>query len=386
MFVLDLRWLLFGLLTTLIVAGLLAAWLERRRPGWRGTPDPGGEQVWAVLEQAPVGLLLLDGSGAYRYANLQARQLLGLAGLAGLLPEEAWVSRLAEDRQAARQDPVGGSRYRSVMLAPDRSIRWWITPWEDLAAGPGQSRDLIILLDATAQQRTEQAAGRLLSDLSHELRTPLATILTHLEVLLLPDLSTELGQQSLHMLKAEGRRMARLVNDMLELGRLETRTEIERRPVDLLGIVEQIVAQMTPLAQERGMKLALEAVTPLPLVVGDEYRLRQAFLNLVDNGIKHCRPGDRVVVSLRQEPGGLACAVCDDGPGIPAQHLPHITQRFYRSTPQGEGGSGLGLSLVAEILRRHGSGLEIDSRAVGDDTGTDFRFLLPVLPGEEADE
>ena len=134
------------------------------------------------------------------------------------------------------------------------------------------------------------------------------------------------------------------------------------------------------------MKLALEAATPLPLVVGDEYRLKQVFLNLVDNGLKHCRPGDRVVVSLRQEPGGLACAVCDDGPGIPAQHLPHATRRFYRGTPQGEGGSGLGLSLVAEILSRHGSRLEIDSRAEGAETGTEVRFLLPVLPGEEADE
>jgi signal transduction histidine kinase len=347
--------------------------------------DPDGEQVWAMLEQAPAGLLLLDGLGTYRYANLQARQLLGLARRVGLLPEEPWVSHLAEDRQAARQNAVGGSRYRSLMLAPDRSVRWWITPWEDLAASPGHDRDLVILLDATAQQRAEQAAGRLLSDLSHELRTPLATILTHLEVLLLPDLSTEIGQQSLYLLKAEGRRMARLVNDMLELGRLETSAEIERRPVDLLGMVEQIVAQMAPQAQERGMKLALEAATPLPLVIGDEYRLRQVFLNLVDNGIKHCRPGDRVVVSLRQEPAGLACSVCDDGPGIPAQHLPHVTQRFYRGTPQGEGGSGLGLSLVAEILRRHGSRLEIDSRAVGDETGTNVRFLLPVLPGEEAD-
>ena len=386
MFVLDLRWLLFGLLTTVIAAGLLAAWLERRRPGRRGTADPDGEQVWAALEQAPAGLLLLDGPGAYRYANLQARQLLGLAGRAGPLPAEPWVPRLAEDRQAARQDTVGGSRYRSVMLAPDRTVRWWITPWDDLAAGAGHSRDMVVLLDATAQQRSEQAASRLLSDLSHELRTPLATILTHLEVLLLPDLSTELGRQSLHLLKAEGRRMARLVNDMLELGRLETSAEIERRPVDLLGVVEQVAAQMAPQAQERGMKLALEAATPLPLVVGDEYRLKQVFLNLVDNGLKHCRPGDRVVVSLRQEPGGLACAVCDDGPGIPAQHLPHVTRRFYRGTPQGEGGSGLGLSLVAEILRRHGSRLEIDSRAEGDETGTDVRFLLPVLPGEEADE
>lgn len=389
MLVFDLRWLLFGLLTTLIVAGLLAAWWERRRRSRRGVLMFDIEKVGATLEQAPIGLLVLDGFDAFRYANAQARQLLDLAGPAGPLPEEAWVSGLKEDREATRQEEVARSRYRSVLLAPDRAIRWWITPWDDLSPGflaPGQAergRDLVILADATAQQRAERAADHLLGDLSHELRTPLATILTHLEILLLPDISTEIGQQSLHLLKAEARRMARLVNDMLELGRLETSAEIERRPVDLLGVVKQVIAQITPQAQEQGMSIVLEADDPLLLVVGDEHRLRRVFLNLLDNAVKHCRPGDRIVVSLRQEPGGLTCAVCDNGPGITAKHLPHVTRRFYRGTPQGEGGSGLGLSLVAEILHRHGSRLEIDSRTEGDETGTHVRFVLPVLPDEE---
>jgi len=177
--------------------------------------------------------------------------------------------------------------------------------------------------------------------------------------------------------------MARLVNDMLELGRLETSAEIERRAVDLLTVVEQAIAQIAPQAEEREIAVSLEADAPLPLVLGNADRLKQVFLNLLNNAVTYSRPGDRVMVSLRLEREGIACAVSDTGPGIPAEHLPHVTRRFYRAVPKGEGGSGLGLALVKEILRRHQSRLEIESQTEGEETGTCVRFVLPVLPEEE---
>ena len=206
--------------------------------------------------------------------------------------------------------------------------------------------------------------------------------MTHLEILRLPDVSEEIRRQSLHLLQVETKRMARLINQMLELGRLETSAEIERRPVDILALVEQAIAQSAPQAEERGITLSLQADTPLPLVVGQEDRLLQVFLNLLDNGIKYSRPGDRVTVSLGQAEEGVACVVRDTGPGIPAEHLPHVTRRFYRAAPQKIEGSGLGLALVEEILRRHQSHLEIESHTQGEETGTWVRFVLPVLPEE----
>lgn len=97
-------------------------------------------------------------------------------------------------------------------------------------------------------------------------------------------------------------------------------------------------------------------------------------------GIKYSRPGDRVIVSLGQADEGITCSVCDTGPGIPAEHLPHVTRRFYRAAPQEIEGSGLGLALVEEILRRHQSRMEIESCTEGEETGTQVRFVLPVLP------
>jgi two-component system phosphate regulon sensor histidine kinase PhoR len=237
---------------------------------------------------------------------------------------------------------------------------------------------LVILLDFTAQQQREDASRHLVNDLSHELRTPLATILTHLEVLGLSELSPEVQRRSIQLLKAEANRMARLVNQLLEIGRLETSLDIERRPLDLLALVEHVVSQLTPQASARGIALNLEADAPLARLVGDADRLQQVFLNLIDNSIKYSRPGDRVEVSLSQQPDGIYCSVRDNGPGIPAEHLPHITERFYRAASRDLAGSGLGLALVDEILRRHDSKLQIESQADGEVTGTCMSFILLV--------
>lgn len=383
MLVLDLRWLLFALLVAAVVAVRLAPWLARRLRRGRAfldRPDP--DHLGAALEHAPFGLLLLDGPAACRYANLQARQLLGLDSAAGPLPPAAWGEALAADRASARAEPAVAGRFRTFPLALDqpcpqepadptaRFVRWWITPLEDL--------DLVLLLDVSGQQRAEAATRALLNDLSHELRTPVATILTHLEVLGLASVSPEVRQQSLGLLKAEARRMARLVHQMLELGRLETSADLDRRPLDLLALVEQAVAQVAPAAEEHGIVLTLEAATPLPEVPGDRDRLHQVFLNLLDNAVKYCRPGDRVVVALAPDGDGVRCAVRDTGPGIPARHLPHLTRRFYRAAGEGTEGSGLGLALVEAVLLRHQSRLTIASRTEGPDQGTSFEFVLPT--------
>jgi signal transduction histidine kinase len=377
MLLFDLQWLLFGFLLLLVATVSAAVWLGRRQRR-KGAYEalPGVEEVYPLLERVPFGVLVLEDIRTCCYANPYACRLLGLASPPCQLPETAWVHLLNEDRVAARLEAGIEGRYRSsVSLSSDQVVRWWVDPCGDL--------DLVFLLDVTTQQRAEQAARFLLSDLSHELRTPLATILTHLQVLLLPDISTEIGQQSLRLLKEEAQRMARLVSDMLELGRLETSAEIERRPVNLLSVVEQAIAQIAPQAEEREIAVSLEADAPLPLILGNADRLKQLFLNLLNNAVTYSRPGDRVIVSLRRGREGIACAVCDTGPGIPAEHLPHVTRRFYRAVPQGEGGSGLGLALVKEILRRHQSHLEIESQTEGEETGTRVRFVLPVLPEEE---
>ena len=192
MLLLDLRWLLFGFLLIVVAVASGAVWLDRRRRRKRGAAflDPQG--LGGVLERTPFGWLLLDGPHTYRYANPYARCLLGLDSPAGALPEAPWISLLNEDRAAAQEAIALGCR-RSVSLPSGSAVWWWVTSWNDL--------DVAFLLDITAQRRAEQAVGYLFSGLSHELRTPLGTILTHLEILLLPDISEVLRQQSIRLLK-----------------------------------------------------------------------------------------------------------------------------------------------------------------------------------------
>ncbi len=362
----DLQTLLFILILLVVVPVLIGFYLaQRRQHGGMRLPD--GASLLDALHDAPFGVVALE-EEMVCYANVYARRLLHLSDNGSALPDADWSPLLEADRIAARQG--GGARagrYRTITFASGQTARWWVIPWD--------GRDFVFLLDVTAQQRTEQAGRALINDLSHELRTPIATLLTHLEILGLSDVGKEVQQQSLTLAKEEAQRMARLLNDMLELGRLETSQELPRRPVDVLALVEDVVLQSTPRAVERQMALSLEADSPLPLVPANADRLRQVFLNLLDNAFKYARAGDRVTVALRRVPDGVACAVCDTGPGIPPEHLPYVTRRFYRAAPKDIEGSGLGLSIVAEILRRHESELVIES-PVADAAGTCAKFVI----------
>lgn len=368
----DLKTLIFLLLTLLAALIGMAYWLAGQRRQGGTSKAAGGVTPPRVLEDAPFGWLVLEGP-SLRYANSYARRLLRLNEPQSELPDADWTPLLDDDRTAARREGSGRGRYRNVTFASGRTARWWVTPRE--------TRDFVFLLDVTAQQRTERAGRTLINDLSHELRTPVATILTHLEILSLDDVGEEVHEQSVALSRAEAQRMARLVDDMLELGRLEMAPEMVRRPLDLLALVEEVALQVTPRAAERDMDLTLEADSPLPLILGNMDRLRQVFLNLLDNALKYARPGDRITITLREREGKVACTVCDTGPGIPPEHLPHVIRRFYRAAPGMVEGSGLGLALVAEILRRHESRLEIES-PVAEGAGTCARFLLP---GVESD-
>ncbi|MCC6168949.1 MAG: hypothetical protein IT329_17135 [Caldilineaceae bacterium] len=372
--VLDLKIVLSGLLFA-VSASLLGVWLLARRP--RAAVPTGLEPA---LANAPVGVLWLDSQGHLCQANAHARALLGLPAAADMLPSAEWATRLAEDAASVVQVRPGGGRARTVNLDGQQTWRWWVTPWQEGA--------LALIADLSAEQQAAQATQLLLSDLAHELRTPLATLSAHLEVLRLPSVAPEIHDQSLRFLRDETQRLVRLVNNTLDLGRLESSPQPDLRAVDLFPLVEDVVQQLHGEAHSRGLDLGIEAAANLPPVLGQADRLRQVFLNLVDNAVKYGRAGDRVTVGLHCAPDGVACSVCDTGPGIAPEHLPYVTRRFYRAVPSGMPGSGLGLALVAEILRQHGADLEIRSRtaataAPGESTGACMYFVLATLVQED---
>ena len=300
---------------------------------------------------------------------LKRVRLLGLDEQSGRLPADDWARAIIEDRDAARGGHHRCGRYRQVSLPFNRFAQWWIFP--------AQAIDVVFVFDITSQRQVRQRSQLLLGGLSHELRTPIATILTHLEVLGVPNLAQEVQDQSIQLLKQEARRMSKMVNQMLMLGRLELEDSFEHRSLDLVPLVEEAIALAASMANQKDFVISFEADTPLPVVSGDEGRLKQVFLNLLDNAIKYGDADNRISISLRRGTKGVICTVTDTGPGIPDEHLPHITRHFYRAASQEIEGSGLGLAIVSEILRQHDSRLEVDSTVNSKDSGTRFYFTLP---------
>lgn len=372
MIAIDLQWAFYLFLLVLAAAALLAVTLDRRRfrHPLLARSGAGDAQMGQLLDAAPFGLMLVDHDHRCRYANRAAGDLLSWPARWGPLPEAPWKEALTEDLILAEGEEQ--PRYRALHLPDGRSLGWWLCPLPRLT--------LLVLIDRSRQARLERASRAFLGTLSHELRTPLTAILAHMAVVRDEDVAAPVRQNSLAVIQQEAERLARLVQDLLQLGRLEMSDGVERRPLDLTLVAEAAVAEVIVAAEKRSIALSLEAETPLPRVLGDADNLQRAFLNLLDNSVKYSRPGDQVVVRLAPGPEGVRVTIADTGPGIPPEHLPHVTERLYRGRTD-VAGSGLGLSAVSEILRQHEATLHVANRETG---GVRVDFTLPLAGSRSA--
>jgi two-component system phosphate regulon sensor histidine kinase PhoR len=210
------------------------------------------------------------------------------------------------------------------------------------------------------------------ANVSHELRTPLAAIAGFIDTLQGPARDDPAARERfLGIMQAQAWRMARLIDDLLSLSRIELRAhQRPDTPVDLVPIVRQIVDGLQTLARDRDVVLEVTAPTEPLMVLGDRDELTRLFENLIENGLKYGASGKRVDIALApvaasDGQGEARVSVRDYGPGIAAEHLPRLTERFYRvdvGESRAQGGTGLGLALVKHILNRHHGRLSIDSR------------------------
>ena len=230
-------------------------------------------------------------------------------------------------------------------------------------------------------EQVEAMRRRLIGDVSHELRTPLTTIKGSMEGLIdgvLP--ATAETYQQIH---AEADRLNRLVDDLQELSRMEAHAyQLNRRPADVASLLGTAASRMAVQAQSRNISLALEPAADLPVVQVDADRLLQVLTNLIGNAIQYSPEGARVIVSARRVSNEVQIAVKDSGIGIPAEHLPHIFDRFYRvdasRSRRSGGGSGIGLTIARALVEAHGGRIWVESG--GEGQGSTFTFTLPV-PG-----
>jgi two-component system phosphate regulon sensor histidine kinase PhoR len=245
---------------------------------------------------------------------------------------------------------------------------------------------LLTLQDTTRLRLAEQMRGDFVANASHELRTPLASMMSFIETIQGPARNDpEARERFIGIMAEQGRRMARLIDDLLSLSRVEMNAHLPPSgEVDLVEIVTTIADSLSPLARERKVAVRIDPGEERPLrIPGDRDELLRVFENLIENAIKYGESGGEVDVAIACAGGAerrreAVVSVRDYGPGIAEEHLPRLTERFYRvdlASSRDKGGTGLGLAIVKHILNRHRGRLNISSRP---GEGAEFRVSLPA--------
>ena len=242
----------------------------------------------------------------------------------------------------------------------------------------GERVVLLILRDLTYEEQIERMRSDFVANASHELRTPLASLTGFIETMQgAAKNDSKAKDEFLTLMKAQAHRMARLIDDLLSLSRIEVSEHV--RPteiVDLCHLVEQANDLLAPTAKEADCKVLMDLPPSLP-VIGDAGQLSQVLHNLIENAIKYAGKGKVVEISGVLQNGMAVLSVRDHGPGIAAHHVPRLTERFYRVSVQdsrNRGGTGLGLAITKHILNRHRGRLAIQSE-IG--KGSTFSIYLP---------
>src|SRR6476469_6307890 len=327
----------------------------------------------ALIEGLSEAAIILDG-GQVVAANAAARRLLGDsicgAALRDVVSHPAALAAL-ESRAQSGEDVeltgLGGSR------------RHWLMRSAALRNGAS----LIRFVDRSEARAAEQMRVDFVANASHELRTPLSTLIGYTETLReqADEIDPATRERFLTVVHDEARRMQRVVEDLISLSRIEA--EKFSAPTDAVALeplIDHAIESARRMAEERGSIIERQVAAPLPAIAADASQILQLLDNLITNALRYGEPGTPVTVAAQGEGPMVRITVIDQGEGIAPEHLPRVTERFYRvdtSRSRSLGGTGLGLSIVKHIVERHRGRLLIDSEL---GRGTSIHVLLPVAP------
>jgi two-component system phosphate regulon sensor histidine kinase PhoR len=342
-------------------------------------------RLWrTVIDAVPEPTVALDPAARIVHANRLAEGQFGTRRPGGHI---ATMSR-DPGLLAAVEEALASRRPQTVELhgrvPVERRLLATMMPLE-LPAAPQRDTPalLVTFRDLTEQDRLARMRADFVANASHELRTPLAYLKGSVETLEGSARDDPVARAAfLKTMGEQAERMTRLVDDLLSLSRVEMREYLPPAgEVDLVALLADVDETLRPMARQAGITLSFSCRERAAPVRGDYDELAQVFQNLVQNAIKYGRDGGNVEVRLARDPaqtlGRWRVDVTDDGPGIPAHHLPRLTERFYRvnvAASREKGGTGLGLAIVKHILNRHRGELLIAS-TLGE--GSTFSVLLP---------
>jgi two-component system phosphate regulon sensor histidine kinase PhoR len=374
----------FAVVAAAAVLGARSAAEDQRFVPPIAIAERGDDLLRAVVAGLPDPVVALDRDGRVLSFNERAR---ALAPALRQGEPVAFALRMPELIEAIGRAAADGEEQRVVWFERVPLDRWFETIVMPVRRAPNATRPDLVLMtfhDLTPLRRVEEMRADFVANASHELRTPLAALLGFIETLQgSAREDAKARERFLAIMQEQARRMARLIDDLLSLSRIELNAH--RRPdtpTDLVPIVRQVVDGLQTLARDRGVTVNIEAANAFT-VLGDHDELVRVFENLVENALKYGAAGKRVDIKFKTVTPAdgqteAQVSVRDYGPGIAPEHLPRLTERFYRvdvADSRSQGGTGLGLALVKHILNRHRGRLTIDS-APG--AGATFTIHLPT--------
>jgi signal transduction histidine kinase len=323
----------------------------------------------ALVESMVEGVIAADGRGRITTANVAARRLLGYDGGVAL-PDLPTLFRAKAAREVVDAVREGRPVQDRQLEVDGRTLLVNARPL-------GQEGVVLVLHDLTELRRLENVRRDFVANVSHELKTPLTSISGYAETLLGDPADPATTERFLQTIVSNARRMQRLVDDLLDLSRIEAgRWQPRPEPVEVASAAREVMASLADRAAARGVTLDVLVPDEAAEVYADPDALRQILTNLVDNSIRYT-PRGLVTCGARALGGGVEVWVSDNGAGIASEHLPRIFERFYRvdaSRSREEGGTGLGLAIVKHLTEAHGGRVTAES-SIGQ--GTTIRCWFP---------
>ena len=341
----------------------------------------------SILDSLPDPALILDDAAILLQGNAQAGEVLGGLRIGEHISRTTRNPELAAAIANARQ-PGSRELFELVLHSPiERRLEGVATRLATNAKAANAATVLVILQDLSERDALSRMRVEFVANASHELRTPLAALTGFIETLAGPAKSDVAAQQRFLAIMAEqAARMSRLVDDLLALSRVEMRAHLAPTTIaDLNHVAASAIELVKPEAIKNAISLILQPLATAARIRGDHDELVQAVQNLVHNAIKYGRPAGTIVVSVADADNRdelhsfLKLSVADDGPGIAPEHVPRLTERFYRVSTAAShetGGTGLGLAIVKHIVTRHHGTIDIASK-VG--AGATFTLRFPSL-------
>ena len=349
--------------------------------------DHSGSDLQSALQSLSDGIAVTDVQGNITFANRAIASLIA-DGCDGDDLQQTCIFDLLAKNMRVEEDALLHPQPRRTVVgelfsSQGEKRRQLRAARHPLRSQDGQSGYVWSIRDVTQQHLANQMRDQFLDSATHELRTPLANIKAYAETLALDDMiDVECQKDFCNTINSEATRLARLIDDLLDLSSMEVGSlSITRQNVELDRLLREVVEKITPLMEKKNLTFDVELPEKLPELQLDKDKIATTLVNLLGNAAKYTPPNGRVVMRVKIDENMLRVEVEDTGVGIPESDLSHVFEKFFRSSDQrvqNESGTGLGLSIAREIIQLHGGEINVQSQL---GQGSTFSFTIPRTKG-----